>query len=176
MSRGQAPPRDPEAEAYIREQIARQPGAPYYMAQTIVVQEQALNAAQARIEELQQQAGPRRSSGGLLSNIFGDSRQPSRAPEALCHVLGERLSPRQRRRTLQVISGLAAAFSPEPRRLRWASRAAFSSAMRSPACSAATRLRQPSQRRQPTTRLRLTKQGLTTAVISATSISRRKTN
>ena len=32
---GQAPPRDPEAEAYIRQQIAAMPAAPYYMAQAI---------------------------------------------------------------------------------------------------------------------------------------------
>ncbi|RUU06668.1 DUF2076 domain-containing protein, partial [Mesorhizobium sp. M6A.T.Ca.TU.002.02.2.1] len=44
----QTPPRDAEAERFINDQIARQPGAPYYMAQTIVVQEQALNAAQSR--------------------------------------------------------------------------------------------------------------------------------
>jgi hypothetical protein len=83
----QAPPRDPEAEAYIREQIARQPGAPYYMAQTIVVQEQALNAAQARIEEPEQQAASQQSSGGsLLSGIFGDSRQPSRSTGSVPRV------------------------------------------------------------------------------------------
>jgi uncharacterized protein len=82
----QAPPRDPEAEAYIREQITRQPGAPYCMAQTIVVQEQALNAAQARINELEQQATSRRSSGGLLSNIFGDGRQPSRPRRSVPRV------------------------------------------------------------------------------------------
>ncbi|WP_287173828.1 DUF2076 family protein [Mesorhizobium sp.] len=35
----QTPPRDPEAERFINDQIARQPGAPYYMAQTIIVQE-----------------------------------------------------------------------------------------------------------------------------------------
>ncbi|WP_028032052.1 DUF2076 domain-containing protein [Chelativorans sp. J32] len=74
----QSPARDDEAEAFIREQIARQPGAPYYMAQTIVVQEQALNAAQARIEELERQAQSRQSAGGLFSGIFGDSRRPSR--------------------------------------------------------------------------------------------------
>ena len=83
----QSPPRDAEAEAFIREQIARQPGAPYYMAQTIVVQEQALNAAQARIEELEQQPASRQSSGGsLLSGIFGDSRQPSRSTRSVPRV------------------------------------------------------------------------------------------
>ena len=82
----QAPPRDPEAEIYIREQIARQPGAPYYMAQTIVVQEQALNAAQARIEELEQQPASRHSSGGgTFSGIFGDS-QASRSAGSVPRV------------------------------------------------------------------------------------------
>lgn len=49
----QLPQRDAEAEDYIREQISRHPGAPYYMAQTIVVQQQALKAAEERIEELE---------------------------------------------------------------------------------------------------------------------------
>lgn len=50
-----AEPRDREAEALIREEIARQPGAPYYMAQTILVQEHALSVAQDRIRELEDQ-------------------------------------------------------------------------------------------------------------------------
>jgi uncharacterized protein len=66
----QSPSRDPEAKAFIDEQIARQPHASYYMAQTIVVQEQALNAAQARIEELER-------NGGLASSISNVSRQPA---------------------------------------------------------------------------------------------------
>jgi hypothetical protein len=48
-------PRDPEAEALIRQRIGEQPGAPYYMAQTIGVQEQALEAARRQIEALEQQ-------------------------------------------------------------------------------------------------------------------------
>jgi hypothetical protein len=48
-----APPRDAEAEAYIRDRITRLPAAPYYLAQTIVVQEEALAAAKKRIEELE---------------------------------------------------------------------------------------------------------------------------
>lgn len=76
----QAPPRDAEAEAYIRDKIASQPGAPYYMAQTIVVQEQALQAAQARIDELESQAAEApRQSGGLFGGLFGDSRTPQRS-------------------------------------------------------------------------------------------------
>jgi uncharacterized protein len=68
----QTPPRDAEAERFINDQIARQPGAPYYMAQTIIVQEQALNAAQARIEDLEQQA-QQSAGGGLLGSLFGSS-------------------------------------------------------------------------------------------------------
>ena len=45
-------PRDPEAEARIRQRIAEQPGAPYYMAQTIVVQEQALEMARTELPDL----------------------------------------------------------------------------------------------------------------------------
>jgi uncharacterized protein len=49
-------PRDREAEAFIRSQIAAQPAAPYYMAQTIVAQQKALDDAEARIEELEGRA------------------------------------------------------------------------------------------------------------------------
>ena len=76
----QSAPRDVVSEAFIRERIAHQPGAPYYMAQTIVVQQQALAAAQARIEELEAQASDSPPpSGGLLGSLFGDKRPPTRS-------------------------------------------------------------------------------------------------
>jgi hypothetical protein len=76
----QSAPRDAQAEDFIRGQIAQQPGAPYYMAQTIVVQEQALEAAQARIAELEAEAARApQSSGGLFSGLFGDGRRPARS-------------------------------------------------------------------------------------------------
>lgn len=46
-------PRDRGAEALIQCEIDAQPAAPYYMAQTIIMQEKALNEAQQRIEELE---------------------------------------------------------------------------------------------------------------------------
>lgn len=74
-----SPPRDADAEAFIGEQFSRQPGAPYYMAQTIVVQEQALAAAQARIAELER-AGAQRG-GGLFGSLFGGDRSAARRPD-----------------------------------------------------------------------------------------------
>lgn len=78
----QAPARDAEAEAHIAEHVGRQPAAPYFMAQTIVVQEHALNDAQARIEALEAELAARpKSGGGLFSGLFGDdagARRPGR--------------------------------------------------------------------------------------------------
>ena len=69
----QSGPRDAEAERFISDQVSTQPGAPYFMAQTIVVQEQALAAAQERIAQLEaqepQQAPQQR--GGMFANMFG---------------------------------------------------------------------------------------------------------
>jgi uncharacterized protein len=77
----QTPARDAEAERLIANAIARQPGAPYYMAQTVVVQEHALNGAQARIEQLEAELAEARQGGarggGFLSGIFGGGAAPS---------------------------------------------------------------------------------------------------
>lgn len=71
----QSPPRDAEAEQFIAGEIARQPGAPYYMAQTIVMQDHALNSAQSRIEELEAELASARQGGaqggGLFGSLFG---------------------------------------------------------------------------------------------------------
>lgn len=80
-----APPRDAEAEGFIRDRVATQPGAPYYMAQTIIVQEQALEAAQARIQELESQGS--RSGGGLLGSLFGGGSQ-ERRPQPSSRPMG----------------------------------------------------------------------------------------
>ena len=78
-----APPRDGEAESFIRERIGSQPGAPYFMAQTILVQEQALAAAKARIDALESgtAAGSQQSAaerGGLFGNAAGANAAPAR--------------------------------------------------------------------------------------------------
>ncbi|MBX8535521.1 DUF2076 domain-containing protein [Pseudomonas cichorii] len=87
-------PRDAGAEARIKEHLARQPGAPYYMAQAILVQEAAVNQLnqqlkqrdeqiqqlQAELQQARGQASSAPASGGFLSSIFGGST--SRAPQS----------------------------------------------------------------------------------------------
>lgn len=75
----QSGPREPTAEAHIRSRIESQPGAPYYMAQTIVMQEQALQAAQARIEGLERDLASR-PAGGFLSSLFGGGQPQTPQP------------------------------------------------------------------------------------------------
>lgn len=80
------PHRDPEAEALIADLIARNPGAAYYLAQTVIVQEHALNSAQQQIEELEHmQRQPQPQQGGMFGRLFGGGQpQPQRpmAPRA----------------------------------------------------------------------------------------------
>jgi uncharacterized protein len=83
--------RDQEAEALIQNETRAQPYAPYYLAQTVLVQDQALRAANDRLQELEgkvkdleSQAASKPSSGGFLSglgSLFGGGG-PSPAPRA----------------------------------------------------------------------------------------------
>lgn len=67
------PQRDAEAQDLIDREIVRQPGAPYYMAQTILVQQHALEVAERRIAELEREA-QERGRGGMFGGLFDDGR------------------------------------------------------------------------------------------------------
>jgi hypothetical protein len=72
--------RDASAERYIQQLVSRQPASPYYMAQAIIVQEEALKAAQQRIEALEREMEdqPAQAGGGsFLGGLFGGGA-PSR--------------------------------------------------------------------------------------------------
>jgi len=86
-------PRDSEAETLIADQVRSQPYIPYLLAQAVIVQEQALKAAndklqelQAKVQELEQhQPGrpPAPAGSGFLSglgSLFGASSDPQRGP------------------------------------------------------------------------------------------------
>jgi hypothetical protein len=77
-------PRDPEAETLISGAVARQPAAPYLLVQTVLVQEQALKAAQERIAELEAKAAatpaPATSFLGSAPKVSPWGAQPPAAP------------------------------------------------------------------------------------------------
>ncbi|WP_435954958.1 DUF2076 domain-containing protein [Dryocola sp. BD626] len=71
-------PRDSAAEQLIAQHLAQQPGAAYYMAQTILIQEAAMKQLNARVQglegqiaQLQHAARQQQSSGGFLAGLFG---------------------------------------------------------------------------------------------------------
>jgi hypothetical protein len=74
-------PRDPEAEAFIASAVREQPYSPYLLAQAVLLQEQALKAADTRlhaleshIAALEQAKSPEPAPGflgGLGASIFG---------------------------------------------------------------------------------------------------------
>lgn len=69
-------PRDAAAETHIAAQLQQQPAAPYYMAQAIVVLEQALEAARTRTDQLEAELRTRPAGGGFLAGIFGGNTGP----------------------------------------------------------------------------------------------------
>ncbi|MGE3708494.1 MAG: DUF2076 domain-containing protein [Hyphomicrobiaceae bacterium] len=78
--------KDREAEALIRDMVRQMPDAPYMMVQTVLVQEMALQNAQARVEELQERvqaletidAPPQsQGSGSFLGGLLGGGSRSS---------------------------------------------------------------------------------------------------
>src|ERR1041384_4850207 len=72
-------PRDPDAEAMIREGFRRAPNAAYPLVQTVLLQDEALKAANARIQDYEQQYGapqqqgeqPRGFLDSMRDSLFG---------------------------------------------------------------------------------------------------------
>lgn len=73
--------RDADAERLIDEKVVRQPSAPYYMAQTILVQEHALEVAERRIRELEDEARQQDRGSDFFGGMFGGGRDDRRRDE-----------------------------------------------------------------------------------------------
>lgn len=94
-------PRDAEAEALIARRVAMAPHAPYALAQSVLVQEHALQQAHARVQELEvqlqeaetraQAASQQPAAGGFLGGLFGGGR--SSVPPSGSRLAGEAGNP-----------------------------------------------------------------------------------
>src|SRR5262249_59354228 len=79
-------PRDAEAERLIRDGLRQAPNASYALVQTVLVQDEALKRADARIRELES-AGPSGAEphdtsflGGVRAQLFPKPQAPPPAP------------------------------------------------------------------------------------------------
>ena len=75
--------KDPEADALIRQAMAAQPDLPYYLTQTVLIQDLSLHQAQQRIADLEKQLADAQqaakpSVGSFLGGLFGN-RSPAQA-------------------------------------------------------------------------------------------------
>jgi uncharacterized protein len=94
-----APDKDRDAEALINQQIRANPDAPYMLVQSVLVQEQALEAANARVQELEEylrsieeSSQPRGGrSGGFLGGFWGN--RGGEEPRSSVPQVGARATP-----------------------------------------------------------------------------------
>ena len=73
---GGGQPKDPEADPLIRQAVAEQPDMPYYLVQTVLIQDLALHNAQNRIADLEKQLADAQQSAkptvtSFLGGLFG---------------------------------------------------------------------------------------------------------
>jgi hypothetical protein len=72
-------PRDPEADAFISEQVRQSPQAAYLLSQTVIVQEEALKAAAAKIDEL----------NGQIADLEDKARSAQQQPASFLGGIGK---------------------------------------------------------------------------------------
>jgi hypothetical protein len=82
LAKVESAPRDPDAIAAMQEGLRKAPNAIYALVQTVLVQDEALKRANARIQELEQAHTPeQQQSGGFLDSmrdtIFGKEQRGS---------------------------------------------------------------------------------------------------
>lgn len=108
--------KDAEAEALINEQVVNLRDAPYMLVQSVLVQDHALQQAEAHIKELQERvrslesAAQRPSgSGSFLGGLLGGGRsaEPERGPSV--PAVGSRASP-----SLDESRPASPGWSPQP--------------------------------------------------------------
>ena len=76
--------RDADAERQIAEFVRQQPAAPYYMAQSILIQEAALKQLQSKVQQLESELAAQRQpqgGGSFLGGLFGGGRSQNPQPD-----------------------------------------------------------------------------------------------
>ncbi|WP_045836514.1 DUF2076 domain-containing protein [Hyphomicrobium sp. 99] len=68
--------KDLEAQALIQDLVRRSPDAPYYLAQTVIVQQQAVERAEARIRELEGALRQQQQQTGRGGSFLGGASVP----------------------------------------------------------------------------------------------------
>ncbi len=76
--------KDPDAEQFIQQSLSRNPDALYILAQTVLVQQYALDQAKQQLDQLKQQqaqqAPPPKHSTSFLGNLLGMNDEPAARP------------------------------------------------------------------------------------------------
>src|SRR5215510_4452979 len=84
LSKLEGSPRDRDAEAAIMDGLRRSPNATYALVQTVLVQDEALKRANARIGELEGQGSEPQQQGSFLDSmrdaVFGQGQPPGQPP------------------------------------------------------------------------------------------------
>ena len=85
LAKLESAPRDADATAAIAQGLARAPNAIYPLVQTVLLQDEALKRASARIEELEGRTGAQESQGGgfldsMRGAIFGQQQKSGSVP------------------------------------------------------------------------------------------------
>jgi uncharacterized protein len=87
QAEAQSAPRDATAEGVIAQHVQAQPAAPYYMAQTILIQEAAIKQLNERIQALEgevtQLQANKPASGGFLAGLFGGGQSQPRVNDPI---------------------------------------------------------------------------------------------
>ena len=111
LKASEVPEKDREAERLIQARLAGQPSAPYQLVQTVLVQDHALTAAQARIEQLEKEladhpAQPAAGGTSFLGGLLGGNRWNAQA--------AAQPAPATAPRSSVPITAPAAATAPAP--------------------------------------------------------------
>src|SRR5689334_214675 len=92
------PDKDRDAESLINQQVRANPDAPYMLVQSVLVQEQGLEAANARVQELEEQLRSLEDSqsrggrsGGFLGGFWGN--RGGEEPRSSVPQVGARATP-----------------------------------------------------------------------------------